>query len=171
MWYHIDCVYPTGLSTEHVKLLTKWLCVKCMASNFNSNYATDLPTRDELRQIVREEFTIFKEDLVSVTKSVQNDVQSYYADVVKSGQKEVTEAATVPAFVKNVCQSLNVEQLERKKKRKNVVVINVPEADPTLTCDQKREDYFGYLCSNYLKMVRENIATCFRARRVCRDLL
>ena len=63
---------------------------------------------------------------------MKNDVRSY-SDVIKSGQKEVLEAATAPALVKDVCQSLNVENMERKKKKNDVLVTNVPEADATMT--------------------------------------
>ena len=58
------------------------------------------------------------------------------------------QAATVPAFVKDVCQTMNMEQMERKKKR-------------------KRERDISYMCSN--KMVREDISTCYRVRKVKKD--
>ena len=164
-WFHIDCVHLTGLTTEHIKLLKKWVCLKCATG-------TELPTREEVRQIVRQELAVVKEDLVSVTKSVQsgvkNDVKTY-ANIIQSGQKEVLQAATAPALVKDVCQTMHVEQMERKKKRKNVVITNVPEATPTLSGDQKREHDISYMCSDKVKMVRGDISTCYRVGRVKKD--
>ena len=171
-WFHIDCVYLTGLCKEHVKLLRNWQCISCMTGNLSAPVDEKVPNSSEIRQIVRQELAIVKEELVSVTKSVQscvkNDVRSY-SDVIKSGQKEVLEAATAPALVKDVCQSLNVENMERKKKKNNVLVTNVPEADATVTGEQKREHDINYLCSDKLNLVREDISTCFRAGRVKKD--
>ena len=56
---------------------------------------------------------------------------------MKSNQKEVLEAARGPALVKDVCKSMSMEQIERKKKLKNVVISNVPEAPYNLVGDQR----------------------------------
>ena len=59
--------------------------------------------------------------------------------------------------------------MERKKKKNNVLVTNVPEADANMTGEQKIEHDINYLCSDKLNLVREDISTCFRAGRVKKD--
>ena len=152
----------TGLSVEHIKLLKNWLCFKCI--NVEVVTDIDLPTRGEVREIVREELAAASKSIQTVIKT---DVKSY-ADVMKSNQKEVLEAARAPSLVKDVCKSLNVEQLERVKKKKNVLVSNVPEPPSNLNGNQRKEHDINYLCDK-LKMVHEDIVTCFRAGRVRKD--
>ena len=41
-WYHIDCVQLTGLSPDHIKMLTSWLCFQCVCSKFALDH--DPPT-------------------------------------------------------------------------------------------------------------------------------
>lgn len=178
-WFHIDCVHLTGLSKEHVRLLKNWLCFQCMRTK-NTNLSVNPGKLDhttgsicqEIRMIVREELTAVKDDLVTVTKDVQSNVKKdvkIYADVLKSGQKEVLQAATAPAMVKDVCQSINVENLERERRKRNVTVSKVPEAPVALSGEQRRAHDMEYICSDKLKMKRNEIATCFRAGRVRKD--
>ena len=69
-WFHIDCVYLTGLCKEHVKFLRNWQCISCMTGNLSAPVDEKVPNSSEIRQIVRQELAIVKEELVSITKSV-----------------------------------------------------------------------------------------------------
>ena len=66
--FHIDCVYLTGLCKEHVKLLRNWQCISCLTGNLSAPVDEKVPNSSEIRQIVRQELAIVKEELVSVTK-------------------------------------------------------------------------------------------------------
>ena len=61
-WYHIDCVQLTGLSPDHIKMLTSWLRFQCVCSKFALDH--DPPTHSSIRQIIREELTSVTEELV-----------------------------------------------------------------------------------------------------------
>ena len=152
-WYHIDCVHLTGLSPDNIKMLTNWLCFQCVCSKFVLDH--DPPIHSSIRQIIREELTSVTEELVSVTKSAQSGVKNEvktYADVMKSNQKEVLGDARGPALVKDVCKSMSMEQIERKKKLKNVVISNVPEAPSNLVGDQRLVHDIQFLSSDEVKM-------------------
>ena len=121
---------------------------------------------------MKEELTIVKDDLVSVTKSVQTGMKKEvksYAETVRSNQKEVMQAATAPAIVKDICRTINIEDIERQKKRKNVIVSNVPEPPSNITGEQKREHDIKYLCSDKLSMDPNAFITCFRAGKLKKD--
>ena len=75
-------------------------------------------------------------------KKVEDDSN---ADAAKVEHKEVIEASTAPAMIKEVCKSLNVEHIERERKKMNVVVSNVAEAPIGLSGEQKKEHDINYL--------------------------
>ena len=61
---------------------------------------------------------------------------------------------------------MSMEQIELKKKLKNVVISNVPEAPSNLVGDQRLAHDIQYLSSDKVKMNQYEIFTCFRAGRV-----
>ena len=78
-------------------------------------------------------------------------------------------SATAPATIKEVCQTLNIEQVERQNRKKNVVVSNVPEA-PLHIEGNKREDIDNeYLCSDNVGMVRSEFERSYRTGKIRKD--
>ena len=50
-----------------------------------------------------------------------------------------------------------------------MIVSNIPEAPANLTGEQRKDHDINYLCSDNIKMTRQDIVTCFRAGRVKKD--
>ena len=174
-WFHCECVSLGGLTKESVESIIKWECFLCFKTPFMSE--SDDPksvNRQELRKIVKEEIcVVVREELNEAFKGVctKSDVKSAmksYVDIVKEGHKEVMEATSGPAAIKEVCKTLNVEQFEREKKKKNVIVSNVPESPANLSGEEKKAHDITYLCHE-LDMDKEEIVTCFRTGKMDKD--
>ena len=168
-WYHCECVCLGGLSKESVEEILKWDCFKCFRPTFLTE--ADLVAsqeHNELRKIIREEMCAVLKDGDLCTNTGVKKVVKSYSDALKSDQKEAIEANTGSAVIKEVCKSLNVEEIERQKKKKNVVVTNVPEAPSNLSGEDKKDHDIRYLCSQ-IDMNPDEIATCFRAGAIRKD--
>ena len=74
-----------------------------------------------------------------------------YANIVKDGHMEATSG---PTAIKEMCKILNVEQLEREKKKKNVILSDVPEP-------------FTYLCHELCGGDCDMLPNCKNAERRC----
>ena len=72
-------------------------------------------------------------------------------------------------MVKKACQEQAVGEIERRSKKSNVVVSNVPGAPVNIKGNEWKAIDIDYLCSSNVGMVRDEIRECFRAGRVRKD--
>ena len=100
----------------------------------------------------------------SVTKAVDKAVKSY-ADITASSQKKVIEEISFAQASKDVVQQvvrqLDVDQVERKKKKLNVCVNKVPESTKKSPRDREKDDY--QYCIDSLEIDARDIVSCHRA--------
>lgn len=174
-WFHCGCVSLGGLTKESVEDIVKWECFQCFRPPFLSSADGPISANgQDLRRLVKEEISaVVREELNDAFKGVctKADVKSAiksYAEIIKDGHKEVMEATSGPAAIKEVCKTLNVEQLEREKKKKNVIVSNVPEPPTNLSGEEKKAQDIRYLCHE-LDMDKDDIVTCFRTGKMLKE--
>ena len=170
-WFHCDCVSLGGLTKESVEGILKWECYQCFRPSFLAETDKTLADKQLIRKIVKEEFSaVVREELNVAFKGVctKADVKTAmktYADILKDENKEVIKATSGPAAIKEVCKTLNVEQIEREKKKKNVIVSNISEPPTNLNGEERKTHDMRYLCHE-LDMEKEEIVTCFRTGKI-----
>ena len=174
-WFHCGCVSLGGLTKESVEGIVRWECFQCFRPPFSSvaDGSTSVNTRD-MRDIMKDEIcAVVREEINRAFEGVctKADIKSAmksYANIVKNGHKEVMEATSGPTAIKEMCKTLNFEQLEREKKKKNVIVSDVPEPSTTLSGEEKKSHDLTYLWHE-LDMNKEEIVTCFRTGKMQKD--
>ena len=189
-WYHLDCVNLTGLTVEHVKLMTSWLCFRC----FNPEYICEIeiPTREAVRKIVREELdgvsqvvedavkkALPKASVDACTVEEVTSVVASYAEATQHNQKKAIEEVTVTqkkaieeisvtqtaqTVAEKVARKIDADNVERDKRRFNVVIMNVPERKGENATQKRIHDL--QFCREKLGMKDEDYETCWRAGKL-----
>ena len=72
--------------------------------------------KEEFSAVVREELNVAFKGVC--TKADDKTAIKTYADILKDEHKEVIKATSGPAEIKEVCKTLNVEQIEREQRKK-----------------------------------------------------
>ena len=101
-----------------------------------------------------------KDDIEGVVKS--------YADVAQKNQKEaikeVALAQSSKTVVESVVRKMDADNVEREKRKANVVVLTAPEPNKNSSEEKKAED--RKFCSNVLGIPASDIEGCWRAGKL-----
>ena len=170
--------------------MTGWLCFRC----FNPEYICEIeiPTRNAVRKIVREELdnvsqvveeavknALPKSSFGACTVEDVTSVVASYAEATQRNQKkaieevtvtqkkaieEINVAQTAQTVAEKVARKIDEDNVEREKRRFSVVIMNVPESKSE-SGFQKREDDLQF-CREKLEMKEGDYETCWRAGRL-----
>ena len=91
-----------------------------------------------------------------------------YADVARESQKKIIEEASQTqssqVVIEKVVRKLDSDKVEREKRRRNVVIMNVPESKMA-SAGQKNADDLKF-CRTEFGMADDEIDSCWRAGKV-----
>lgn len=189
-WLHLDCVGLNGLDEEGVKSLKSWKCPRCLISPYPNRKSMQNDYNavcTELRGVIKDEMkgalavltstvkevtrTVVNEATPNVVSSVVEKTKTYAAAAEQNQMKlveEVKKATTSNELVDKICKRMDNDNHERERRRKNIVVSNVPEPNRDLSPEEKKEADCVSLLRN-LDMERNEIVTCFRTGATKKD--
>ena len=186
--FHCNCVGLAGLKQNSVDNILSWKCHSCFKPNFDYKLGSKNEHID-LRAIVQEEVknacaTTVKDLVVSATHEAvgkateglvekvskkTNESVKTFAEVTLGKSKEaqkkiiedVKEATASTVVIGEVCRKMDSDQVERERRKCNVIINKVPESNGSFTGKERRDHDVKYLCEN-LDMNMGVIKTCFR---------
>ena len=191
-WLHCNCVGLNGLDKPAIELLTHWQCPKCLISPYTQGLQSsdDVVTKGELMAVcslLRTEMTTAVTSLkVTVTEAAEKAVKNAaptvvsgvveqtksYAAAAQDNQRKLLEeykaAATSSQLVDKICKKMDNDSVQREKKKRNILVSNVPEPDIKLSGAKRKDADIIYMCQNF-NMERNEIVNCFRTGAVKTD--
>ena len=147
-WWHNLCANLKHLDEDGVNLLTEWECPYCWSFPFILNTQKQALI-DELSQTIKEEVKEVQEVLKSEKeeKVTFAELLRKNSDDIETKTKKVIETAIADENSKLVESAMNTSKraidsnfVERQKRRKNVVLINVRESKSNTTEEESRKD-------------------------------
>ena len=192
-YWHYNCVGLKGLSQEAGECLEEWLCPNCLrppTASLSSTSAAVCDLIPVIQQTVEDAVrraisntgpsdTVKELFNNSVTKAVDKAVNSY-AEVAAKSQKKVMEEMSMSQASKEVVQQvarqLDVDKVEREKRKRNVCINKVPESTKKNPRAREEEDF--KFCTTELDIEARDINLCYRAGKIdtttpgfCRPLI
>ena len=188
-WWHYDCVGLKGLTEPNVKKMKSWRCPFCYVlpvaakrkiskenGTNTDTVGTDLVSSRDVSMIVKTEIMELLPAIVDkVVKQNTETVDTKWSTVLKKNmvtQKEEFETA-VSTVVKQNQQELvtkaldetklkqTSDYLDRERRKRNVVIKNIPESKKVTSADKTEEDFEKV--SLILDLDDDNISKVIRA--------
>ena len=108
-----------------------------------------------------------KEDIKTLLDDSNNKAVKSYAEVTATSQKKVIEEMSIAqaskTVVEEVARKMDVDKIEREKRKFNVCVMGVPDSTREEAKHRNGDDY--RFCINTLEIAKGDIAKCYRAGR------
>ena len=185
-YWHLCCVGLRGLTEQMVGLLENWQCQDCYRCphSYKEN-SPSVPSSSDcgsIKAMVQDELIAIQPVIkVTVENAVRklfsesvcskDDIEGVvksYADVAQKNQKEaikeVALAQSSKTVVESVVRKMDADNVEREKRKANVVVLTAPEPNKNSSEEKKAED--RKFCSNVLGMPASDIEGCWRAGKL-----
>ena len=155
-WYHTWCVGLKGLSKKMLEKMTSWRCPFCL------DITKLKPTIGEAN--LKEVTDKIEETLASVIENkIEEKTKEVFADIVENTNKtiELSHSRVVQSAMQNSREKMDIDHIERERRKSNIVVRDVDESNSNNPQDRKNHD-IGW-AMDLLDLGREDIVNVFRA--------
>lgn len=150
-WWHVSCAGLTGLSEDGIKDIQQWKCALCIIKylKLDNNTSIETAVKNEVKKVVPAIVKAVVEETIK-----EKNFSKTFSDVVKAGQDEfnVKASRTIQnsmdsAIMKNqekIVEKATLKQdadnMEREKRKRNVVISGVPESSQLSSTARNNSD-------------------------------
>lgn len=172
VWWHASCVSLAGLSANELRHIKEWKCPLCYTLPEGVEQVATLETiQKEVLKLKSDIAGGFTEAVGTVVDHIDTKAESQtkkWSDLFKesnNGTQQIQEVVT--RVVEKSKEQMDVDQYERQRRKKNVVIKNVNESEADTSDQQKIEDTTK--ASEILNVDEEDIEHIFRVGKPPRE--